>query len=180
MSYEKIAVERRILFLHKEMEHERFSLPDDVIRFVASSIEPHADRLRGALIRLKAYQSMKPGKVVSVGDARDILKDAIIAMDAKPIVERIQRIVATKYSLNIEDLKGQKRAASITLARKIAIYLACAITDMSQIDIGHIFGDMDHAMVLQARKEIEKMMAEDIFVLQLINRLQADIRTAEL
>ena len=72
-----VAIERRIAFLRADMGREGFSVPDDVITFVASSVKADARTLRGALIRLKAFQLMTPGGAVSVDDARDILRDQL-------------------------------------------------------------------------------------------------------
>ena len=74
---DKAGIDRRVAFLKGEMEPAGFHLPDDVIRFIASFLKPEMNTLIGALIRLEAYQSMTPGRVVSVDDARDICKDMV-------------------------------------------------------------------------------------------------------
>ncbi|MDE2491800.1 MAG: chromosomal replication initiator protein DnaA [Elusimicrobia bacterium] len=172
-------LETRIAILRKKAELEGFSVPDDVVLFVASSIKSNVRALEGSLIRLKAFQSMT-GAPLSVDDARDILKDTLSLDDASPVrVETIQRVVALKYSVDVKDLKGQQRTASIALPRQVAMYLSCVMTDQSSTDIGRAFGGKDHSTVLHARKKIEKKIEEDPFFLELINRLQADIKAAE-
>jgi chromosomal replication initiator protein len=94
-------------------------------------------------------------------------------------VETIQRVVALKYSVDVKDLKGQQRTASIALPRQVAMYLACVMSELSSTDIGRAFGGKDHSTVLHARKKIEKKIEEDPFFLELINRIQAEIKTAE-
>jgi chromosomal replication initiator protein len=59
------------------------------------------------------------------------------------------------------------------------MYLACVMTELSSTDIGRAFGGKDHSTVLHARKKIEKKIEEDPFFLELINKLQADIKAAE-
>jgi len=172
-------LETRIAILRKKAALEGFTVPDDVILFVASSVKTNVRSLEGSLIRLKAFQSMT-GAPLSVDDARDILKDTINTDDANPVrVETIQRVVALKYSVDVKDLKGHQRTASIALPRQVAMYLACVMTEMSSTDIGRAFGGKDHSTVLHARKKIEKKIEEDPFFLELINRLQADIKAAE-
>lgn len=172
-------LETRIAILRKKAELEGFSVPDDVILFVASSVKTNVRSLEGSLIRLKAFQSMT-GAPLTVDDARDILKDAITSDDVNPVrVETIQRVVALKYSVDVKDLKGQQRTASIALPRQVAMYLCCAMSELSSTDIGRAFGGKDHSTVLHARKKIEKKIEEDPFFLELINRLQADIKVAE-
>ena len=172
-------LETRIAILRKKADLEGFSVPDDVILFVASSVKTNVRSLEGSLIRLKAFQSMT-GTPLTVTDARGILKDAISTEDVNPVrIETIQRVVAMKYSVEVKDLKGHQRTASIALPRQVAMYLACAMTDLSSTDIGRAFGGKDHSTVLHARKKIEKKIEEDPFFLELVNRLQADIKAEE-
>lgn len=172
-------LETRIAILRKKAEIENFSVPDDVILYVASSVKTNVRSLEGSLIRLKAFQSMT-GAPLSVDDARDILKDTITVDDSNPVrIETIQRVVALKYSVDIKDLKSHQRTASITLPRQVSMYLSCVMTDQSSTDIGRAFGGKDHSTVLHARKKIEKKVEEDPFFLELINKLQSDIKAAE-
>jgi chromosomal replication initiator protein len=172
-------LETRIAILRKKADLEGFSVPDDVILFVASSVKTNVRSLEGSLIRLKAFQSMT-GAPLTVDDARDILKDAISTDDVNPVrVETIQRVVALKYSVDVKDLKGHQRTASIALPRQVAMYLACVMSELSSTDIGRAFGGKDHSTVLHARKKIERKIEEDPFFLELINRIQADIKAAE-
>jgi chromosomal replication initiator protein len=172
-------LETRIAILRKKADLEGFSVPDDVILFVASSVKTHVRALEGSLIRLKAFQSMT-GAPLTVDDARDILKNEISNDDVNPVrIETIQRVVALKYSVDVKDLKGQQRTASIALPRQVAMYLSCVMSELSSTDIGRAFGGKDHSTVLHARKKIEKKIEEDPFFLELINRIQADIKAAE-
>lgn len=172
-------LETRIAILRKKAALEGFSVPDDVVLFVASSVKTNVRSLEGSLIRLKAFQSMT-GAPLTVDDARDILKDAITSDDSNPVrAETVQRVVALKYSVDVKDLKGHQRTASIAMPRQVAMYLCCVMTEMSSTDIGRAFGGKDHSTVLHARKKIEKKIEEDPFFLELINRLQADIKAAE-
>lgn len=172
-------LETRIAILRKKAALEGFTVPDDVILFVASSVKTNVRSLEGSLIRLKAFQSMT-GAPLTVDDARDILKDTLTADESNPVrVETIQRVVALKYSVDVKDLKGHQRTASIALPRQVAMYLACVMTEMSSTDIGRAFGGKDHSTVLHARKKIEKKIEEDPFFLELVNRIQADIKAAE-
>ncbi len=172
-------LETRIAILRKKADLEGFSVPDDVILFVASSVKTNVRSLEGSLIRLKAFQSMT-GAPLTVDDSRDILKEFVTPDDVNPVrVETIQRVVALKYSVDVKDIKGHQRTASIVLPRQVAMYLACVMSELSSTDIGRAFGGKDHSTVLHARKKIEKNIEEDPFFLELINRLQADIKAAE-
>ena len=172
-------LETRIAILRKKAETEQFYVPDDVILFVASAVKSNIRALEGSLIRLKAFASMT-GSALTVDDAKDILKDSLSQESSSPIrIETIQRMVAYKYSVEVKDLKGQQRTASVALPRQLAMYLGCIMTDLSLKDIGRAFGGRDHTTVLHAREKIRRQVDQDPFFLELVNKLQADIKLVE-
>lgn len=172
-------LETRIAILRKKADAEQFYVPDDVILFVASSVKTNIRALEGSLIRLKAFSSMT-GSGLTVDDANNILKDSLSAENTSPVrIETIMRIVAHKYSVDVKDLKGHQRTASIAMPRQLAMYLACTMTEQSSTDIGRAFGGKDHSTVLHARKKIQKQIEEDPFFLEVVNKLQSDIKAVE-
>ena len=172
-------LETRIAILRKKSEMERFYVPNEVILFVASTVKTNIRLLEGSLIRLKAFASMT-GSSLTVDDAKEILKDSLPHDVSTPVhIETIQRLVAHKYSLDVKDLKGQQRTAQIALPRQLAMYFACVMTELSSTDIGRAFGGRDHTTVLHARKKIQKMLEDDPFFLELVNKLRADIQAVE-
>lgn len=172
-------LETRIAILRKKAEAEQFEIPDDVILFVASSIKTNIRELEGALIRLKAFSSMS-GAALTVDTAKDILHYSLASEASAPVrIETIQKVVAQKYSVEVKDLKSQQRSASVVLPRQLAMYLACAMTEMSYADVGKAFGGKDHSTVHHAKSKILKKIEQDPFTAETINRLQAEIRTLE-
>ncbi len=172
-------LETRIAILRKKSELEQFYVPDDVILFVASTVKSNIRLLEGSLIRLRAFASAT-GSSLTVDEAKELLKDTLPHDVSSPVqIETIQRMVAHKYSLDVKDLKGQQRTASIALPRQLAMYLASVMTDLSSTDIGRAFGGRDHTTVLHARKKIQKMLDEDPFFLEMVNKLQSDIKAVE-
>jgi chromosomal replication initiator protein len=172
-------LETRIAILRKKADTEGFFVPDDVIVFVASAVKSNIRQLEGSLIRLKAFSSMT-GSSLTVDDAKEILKDSISHEASSPVrVETIQRVVAYKYSVDVKDLRGHQRTASIALPRQLAMYLCCMMTDMSLKEVGKAFGGKDHTTVLHAREKIKAQIEKDPFFLELVNKLQSDIKAVE-
>jgi chromosomal replication initiator protein len=56
------------------------------------------------------------------------------------------------------------------------MYLACFMTDMSLKAIGMAFGGKDHTTVLHARDKIKRQLEQDPYLIEMVNKLQADIR----
>jgi chromosomal replication initiator protein len=169
----------RIAILRKKAEMEQFHVPDDVLLFVADAVRGDVRILEGALIQLKAFAALS-GCGLTVDDAKRRLKDVVTAAPDGPVqVGTIQRLVARKYSLDVKDLKGSQRTASVTFPRQLAMHLACTMTDLSSTDVGRAFGGRDHTTVLYSREKIRKMLDADPFLLELVNKLQADIKSSE-
>ncbi len=172
-------LETRIAILEKKAEIERFDMPHDVVVFVASSIKTNIRELEGALIRLKSFASLT-GSPLTIDTAKEILRDAISHEVSQPIhIETIQRLVAAKYSLDLRDLKGHQRSASIVLPRQLAMYLACTMTELSYSDVGRHFGGKDHTTVLHARKKIQRLLEEDLVFLSHVNIIRQEIQQVE-
>lgn len=172
-------LETRIAILRKKADLEGFYVPDDVLLFVAGAMKTNIRILEGALIRLKAFASMT-GSALTVDDAKEILKDTLPSEGTTPVrPETIQRVVAYKYSVDVKELKGDRRTASIALPRQLSMYLCCVMTEMSLKEIGRAFGGKDHTTVLHAREKIKKQVEEDPFFLEVVNKLQSDIRAIE-
>jgi chromosomal replication initiator protein len=172
-------LETRIAILRKKAEQDEYTVPDDVILFVATAVKTNVRALEGCLTKLKAFQAMT-GARLTVDDARNLLKNSIEEDGSSPVrIETIQRVVAVKYSVDVKDIKGHQRTASISLPRQVAMYLACVMTDLSSTDIGRAFGGKDHSTVLHARKKIEREIAASPFFLEMLNKIQADVRAAE-
>ena len=101
---------------------------------------------------------MKPTIVV----AQNVIKD--IVSDHQPIpitVDKIINEVARIYNVTPDDMRSAKRAANISTARQVAIYVIQDITGLSYDAIGKEFDNRDHSTVVYALKCVKKAMAND-------------------
>ena len=73
----------------------------------------------------------------------------------------IQETVAKYFSINKEDLSGNKRSNDIAFPRQIAMYLCRSVANMSYPQIGIDFGGRDHSTVMHGCKKIEKEIKEN-------------------
>lgn len=172
-------LETRIAILRKKAESERVFVPDDVILYLASVIKSNIRELEGALITLIAFSAASGGSL-DIEVAKELLKNSIGTEGTPTIrVEVIQREVAEKYSIEVRDLKSRSRRSEIAFPRQLAMYLTCAMTDLSTTDIGKAFGGRDHTTVIHARDKIKKMLEKDPFFVETVNAVQDRIRSVE-
>ncbi|OGS46128.1 MAG: chromosomal replication initiation protein DnaA [Elusimicrobia bacterium RIFOXYD2_FULL_34_15] len=171
-------LETRIAILRSKIIDERIHVPEDVILFIASHIKANIRELEGALIKIVAH-SYLTGSQISVDRSQEILKDIIKQeVNETPItIEKIQKIVAKHYNLDVKDLKSKKRTDAIAQPRQIAMYLARKLTESSTIEIGEIFGGRDHTTVLYAYDKVEKMLIKDPVFSSSLSKIIKDIKS---
>ncbi len=148
-------LETRVAILKKKIEREPVSVPDDVIFFIAGLIKTNIRELEGALVRTIAY-SLLEEKTITLGLARDVLKDLLKEPKKLITVDFIQRCVAEEFAVSLQDLKTRRRNKNIVLPRQIAMYLSRELTDMSLPEIGGFFGGKDHTTVLHSYNKIKE------------------------
>ena len=171
-------LETRIAILRRKAEGERLFVPDDVILYLASQIKTNVRKMEGSLIRIVAFSALT-GTPLTIDTAKEILSDIIRREEiAKPItIERIQKIVAKHFHIDIKDMRSKKRTDEIALPRQVAMYLSRTLTETSTIAIGEDFGGKDHTTVLHACNKIKTLMTSDPFFNANINKIIQEIKS---
>lgn len=153
-------LETRIAILRKKAQLEGFTVPDDVIYYIAERVTSNIRELEGALIRLVAHSSFT-GQPITLDIAQHILKDLLPKKPpVRVTISNIQAVIAEHFGLTVEDLKQRKRTRAVAYPRQIAMYLARELTDSSLPRIGAEFGGRDHTTVLHACEKIAKEIEE--------------------
>jgi chromosomal replication initiator protein len=172
-------LETRLAILRKKAEDEVSPVPDDVLEFIAASINDNNIRsLEGALTRLTAWASLSK-ETITAEQATEILKDLVSEREARPITpQSILDSTAEYFGYTVEELIGRSRTRPLTTARHVGMYLFRELTDLSFPNIAKMFGGRDHTTVIHAVERIKVQMKErrQVFqqVTELIQQLKAD------
>ena len=81
--------------------------------------------------------------------------------DTRLTVRKIIMQTAAHYMIEPIEIVSHRRAASITVPRQVAMYLAKTLTLRSLPQIGRRFGGRDHTTVLHAVRKITGLVATD-------------------
>ena len=168
--------ETRIAIIRRKAQLLNLQIPDDVAEYIANRLKSNIRQLEGVVKKLAAYKQLagtNPTILVAQNSIRDILNDN------QPIpitVERIINEVARTYGVTGADIRSQKRAAQISNARQIAMYVVREITQMSMSAVGSEFGDRDHSTVVYTLKKVEKEMQRDSHYKEIIEDIIKNIR----
>jgi chromosomal replication initiator protein len=143
----------RVAILLRKADAELVSLGEDVAFFVAKNVRSNVRELEGALRKILAYARFS-GEAISIGLAREALKDLLSLQNRQISVENIQKTVADFYKIKVGEMYSKRRPASIARPRQIAMYLAKELTQKSLPEIGELFGGRDHTTVLHAVRKV--------------------------
>lgn len=153
--------ETRIAIIRRKAELLQIEIPDEVAEYIANRLKNNIRQLEGAVKKLKAYKLLA-GTPPTISTAQNAIRD--ILNDDQPVpvtVERIIGEVSRTFSVSAQDIRSNKRAAQISSARQVSIYVVREITQMSMSAIGEEFGGRDHSTIVYAIQQVEKNMKSD-------------------
>ena len=148
----------RVRILKKKAMLNGYSLPEDVIRYLAEELTADIRQLESGLIGVTAKASLL-GLPIDQNLAESIVK-SIVKMRKNITVETIKKIICKQYKVSMEDLNSKSRKKLIVVPRQIAMYLARKYTDTPLQAIGKSFKRY-HATVLHSINTVEKKMKID-------------------
>ena len=149
--------ETRIAIINNKMESEGIEIPEDVVEYLAYSVDTNIRELEGVLISLIA-QAMLNRKDIDLELAKQVLKNIVHDIESEVGIDYIQKTVSEYYKLKVDQLKDKTRKKEIVIARQIAMYFSKEYTNHSLKSIGYHFGGRDHSTVIHAVHSINDLM----------------------
>jgi len=154
-------LETRIAILQAKAQIESVTIPEDVLRYIASTVQSNIRVLEGALVKIIAASSFLHVPV-TLALAMDQLKDHGVTDYARPVsVEMVQQAVAEHLHLASDDLTGRRRTKQVAFGRQVAMFLCRELVRGSFPEIARKFGGKDHATVIHACRKVKQRMDED-------------------
>jgi chromosomal replication initiator protein len=152
-----------------------FTLPEDILNFLANRIRTNVRRLEGALIRVASYASLT-GKKLSIEVVENLLREILHEEGRFSInIEVIQKKVAEHFDIRLADMTSKRRPENIAFPRQIAMYLSRQMTENSLNTIGEAFGGRDHGTVLHACRLVKDRMEVDSNVRQVVHYIEKQL-----
>ncbi|MCY7388297.1 MAG: chromosomal replication initiator protein DnaA [Burkholderiales bacterium] len=160
VSVEPPELEMRVAILIKKAESEGIPLDEEVAFFIAKHIRSNVRELEGGLKRVLAYTRFN-NVPISVGAAKEALKDLLAVLNRQISIDNIQKTVADYYKIKVSEMYSKKRVRSLARPRQVAMALAKELTPMSLPEIGEAFGGRDHTTVLHACRKVRELVEAD-------------------
>ncbi|MFK8045130.1 MAG: chromosomal replication initiator protein DnaA [Crocinitomicaceae bacterium] len=153
-------LETRIAILQKKIYGNGLDLPEDVLEYLAYSINTNIREMEGALTSLIAQATLNK-KAITIELAKKMI-DKFVKNTAREIsMDYIHKIVCDYFNLPIELLKSKTRKREVVQARQIAMFFAKKMTKWSLASIGAQCGGKDHATVLHACRTVNNLAETD-------------------
>ena len=169
--------ETRVAIIRRKADLLGLDMPDDVAEYIANRLKNNIRQLEGAVKKLDAYRKLEGIQPV-IGAAQNAIKDILSETQPVPVtVEKILSEVARTYNTTPEALRGPSRRASVSSARKVAMYIVREITGMSMEDIGSEFGGRDHSTVVYGINDVQKHFPADRTLRETVEDIIKNIRT---
>jgi chromosomal replication initiator protein len=169
-------LETRVAILMNKASGMPVEVPDEVAFFIGQKLRSNVRELEGALRKVTAFAQFH-NRPVSLGLAREALRD-MLALEAKLVtIENIQKTVADYYKIRVADLLSKRRTRSITRPRQIAMALSKELTNHSLPEIGDAFGGRDHTTVLHACRKVVELRRDDAGIGDEYSRLLQTLST---
>jgi chromosomal replication initiator protein len=153
-------LETRIAIINKKLYNDGVDMPEEVIEYLAYSINSHVRDIEGALISLLAQSSLNKKKI-TLDLARQMINKFVKNTTREISIDYIQKVVCDYFDMPVELLKSKTRKREIVQARQLAMFFAKQLTKSSLASIGAQCGNKDHATVLHAVRTVNNLSETD-------------------
>ncbi len=167
--------ETRMAIISRKMQSDGIFIPDDVVEYLAYSVDTNVRELEGVLISLIAHATLNKTDI-NLELAKQTLKNIVHDIESEVGVDYIQKTVGEYFQISVEDLKDKTRKKEIVIARQVAMYLCKEYTNHSLKSIGYHFGGRDHSTVIHAVQSVNDMMEYDSKFAHQIEELKKKMR----
>lgn len=152
--------ETRMAIIQKKMQSDGLDIPDNVVEYLAYSVDTNMRELEGVLTSLMA-QSLLNRKEIDLELAKQALKHIIEDVETEVNLDFIQKTVSEYFEVTVEALKAKTRKKEIVTARQVAMYFAKEFTSHSLKSIGYHFGGRDHSTVIHSVQTVSDLIDTD-------------------
>ncbi len=152
--------ETRMAIIKRKLQSDGVTIPDDVLEYLAYSIDTNVRELEGVLISLIANASLTK-REIDLELAKHTLRNIVRDIDGEVGIDYIQKTVSDFFKVSQDDMKAKTRKKEIVIARQVAMFFSKDYTNHSLKSIGYHFGGRDHSTVIHAVQSVNDMIDTD-------------------
>ena len=169
---EKPNVELCTDILKAKIRRDGLHIPDEVIRFIASTANGSVRDLEGVVNSLLAY-SVVYNSNVDMRLAERVIKRAVKVDDNPLTVDEILDTVCNHFSVTLSAVNSKSRKHDLVIARQVTMYLAQKYTKMPASRIGRLVGNRDHSTVIHSCAQVENRLKVEVNSIEVSFKLKS-------
>ncbi|MFA6177749.1 MAG: chromosomal replication initiator protein DnaA [Candidatus Paceibacterota bacterium] len=162
--------ESRIAIIKVRLRELNIVLEEDIIEYVATSIQGNVRELEGSLNLIVCQYRLK-NKAPSLAEVKNLLKN-----NMKPkknmAIKDVVKIVAEYYKLEENSIYEKTRKKEIVKTRQIIMYLLREDFSVSYPLIGQKLGGKDHTTVMHSCVKIKEDLKNDPQLIQELEQIR--------
>ncbi len=167
--------ETRIAIINRKMQADGIIIPDNVIEYLAYSVDTNIRELEGVIISLIANSSLVKKKI-DLELAKQTLQSIVHDIDSEVGIDYIQKTVSEFFKIPVDQLKDKTRKKEIVMARQMAMYFSKEYTSLSLKSIGYHFGGRDHSTVIHAIQTVNDLIDTDTNFKKSVDELRKKLK----
>jgi len=164
-------VESRIAIIKAKLESHGFSIPEDVILFIAENVRGNIRELEGILNMIVCKSQLK-GRGVSLADVRVLIKHNVRPARGVSVDEVVRRI-AQYYEVAEKSIYEKTRKKEVVKPRQIIMYILREEFSVSYPSIGEKLGGRDHTTVIHSCEKIKEEIKSNTALEQELDHIRA-------
>lgn len=163
--------ESRIAILKQKAKEKGLNLSEEIINYIAGSIESNIRELEGAVNAIAIQAEVSDGDL-SLQTVKDLIRDNVNSQNTIR-VEDVVETVANFYNIDAGKIHEKTRKRKIVKPRQIIMFLLREDYNFAYPAIGEKIGDRDHTTVIHSYKKIKEKLDTDSDLAQDIHQIRA-------
>ena len=171
----KPELETKIAIIQKKCEINGIPLDQEVVHYIAATLDDNIREIEGVIIKLNAFSKMMNQKI-SLDFAKSVLKDQIRETKENITIELIIKVVSAELNIKPSEIRSKSRNSAIVNARRVVIFLTKNLTNQnSMTPLAEYLGMKDHSAVSHALKKMNEILENDATFASKIEELKTKI-----
>ena len=163
--------ESRVAILKQKSSSRNFFPANDIVEYLASSLEVNIRELEGILNTLICQAQVKNG-ALGIDDVRSVIKNSVKPKRTASVKD-VVKTVANFYNVGEGAIYEKTRRREIVRPRQVIMYLLREEFGVSYPTIGEKLGGRDHTTVIHSYEKIKEDLKRDASLQQEMDQLRA-------
>jgi chromosomal replication initiator protein len=166
-------LESRIQIFKIKSSQLSFSLSDEIIEYLASSVEGNVRELEGILNSIICQSKLK-GRDLTITEIKDLIKNNLKPKKNSSIKDVIKTI-AEFYGITEGEIYEKTRKTAVLKPRQVIMYILREDFNVSYPTIGEKLGGKDHTTVMHSYEKIKEDIKTNFSLIREISQIRSMI-----